>query len=166
MWRRTEERRRARLRAVLALFAVLLSGCGTHVVVAEQFDAGAGATMESDAQLGDDAVAFDQGVLTCGHSRCRNHPAMIGGVTLNGFACCYDAKHSACGVVEIDTCFPLDLPGRQDDSCEPVSTMLGYLPGCCTPGGACGSLETTIGIGCVQIPLVTPLGKCKFSGSP
>lgn len=155
----------ARVRGVSALLSVLLAGCGSHVVVAEQADARAAVTTESDADVGE--AAFDQGILTCGHVRCTNHPAMIaGGVALNGLACCFDAKRSACGVAELDNCFPLNMPGHRDESCQPaLNTVLGDLPGCCTPSNTCGSLETTIGIGCVQIPLVTPLpiGRCNYS---
>jgi len=105
----------------------------------------------------------------CGSARCTNHPTVIAGVPLNGYACCYNAERSACGVIELDNCIPLDQPGHPDPTCQPVmSPQLGNLPGCCSPGppgsttGLCGSFESNIGIGCIQIPLLTPQMNCTY----
>src|SRR5581483_3843625 len=100
MWRRTEARHRVAgppASYASALLTLLLSGCGSHVVVAEQLDAGAPLkTHSEDAEVdGEDA---HQAVFTCGKKRCTNHPASVLGVTLNGFACCPDPEHSVCGV--------------------------------------------------------------------
>jgi hypothetical protein len=165
---------------VSVLFGLLLFGCGDHVVVAEQLDAGAPKKKtESDANAhvsGVDADAYEEGVLMCGHSRCTNHPLMSGGVQLlNGYACCADAAHSTCGVVipipilgltpsvQLDNCIPLNQPGHPEDSCAPVTIQgLGTLRGCCRPGGSCGSYESTIGIGCIFIPINGPAASCTY----
>jgi hypothetical protein len=133
---------------------------------------------ESDANdhvNGVDAGAdTDEGVFMCGHSRCTNHPLMSSGVQfLNGYACCADAPHSICGAVipafvltpplQLDSCIPLNQPGRQDNSCPPVTLpVLGTLPGCCRPGGSCGSYESTIGIGCILIPTQATVASCTY----
>jgi hypothetical protein len=157
---RQQQRRRLLAYAVLAVLSLVLSACGSHVVVAEQTDASVPVT-DADAQsVQDDA---DQGVFTCGRKRCTNHPTVIAGLTLNGYACCYDARRSACGAIELDNCIELDQPGRPESSCPMVTyPPLGVLPGCCTPDGTCGSLETNVGVGCVQIPVLTPFGVCKY----
>jgi hypothetical protein len=143
--------------AALALVSLELLGCGSHVLVAEERpDAG-------DRVADADAARAERGVFTCGTTRCTDHPTVVAGVTLNGYACCHNAKRSACGVIELDTCVPLDQPGHPDPSCQPVtSTLFGVLPGCCTPTGSCGSFESNIGIGCIQIPLVTPPMNCTY----
>jgi hypothetical protein len=168
MQRGIDERRQSRLStyAVSALLALVSSACGQRVLIAEQVDARAPVTTQSDAGVGVDANFMEQGNFMCGHSRCTNHPAFIASLNLqlNGYACCYDVKRSACGVVEGDNCFPLNAPGHVDMTCptsasstagplaQALTAVLGVLPGCCTPVGMCGLLESNIGIGCIQLP--------------
>jgi hypothetical protein len=145
--------------SVSALVSLVLVCCGSHVVVAEE--PVHNSVVQGDAQSGVDDP--DQGIFMCGTKRCTNHPAVFGGVTLNGYACCLSAERSACGVIELDACLELDQPGRPEPSCQAVtSPQLGVLPGCCAPGGSCGSFESTIGLGCFKIPFLTPLTYCTY----
>src|ERR1700759_1739506 len=103
-------------------FLPLLTACGEHITVAERDvpDAGiaadAGTNTHTAIEGGTDPGVTDaaQGVFLCGTSRCINHPTVVAGVTLNGLACCFDAKRSACGAVELDQCIELNQPGKLD----------------------------------------------------
>jgi hypothetical protein len=142
--------------------SLVLLGCGSRLLVAEEFDAGS-PVAPADSNSGSNDAGGS--VFMCGSARCTNHPTVVLGVPLNGYACCYSAERSACGVVEIDNCIELDQPGHPDPTCQSVtSPQLGNLPGCCSPGspGTCGSFESNIGIGCIKIPGVTPQMNCTY----
>jgi hypothetical protein len=150
-----------RLAWCVGLLAVVLSSCGKDVTVADEPDANVKERGVTRTDARPDEEDAGESNFMCGHSRCTNHPTTIAGATLNGYACCSDPERSACGVVELDTCVELNQPGHIDPTCQPVtSSLLGVLPGCCTPLGTCGSFESNVGVGCIQIPLVTPPGTC------
>lgn len=67
--------------------------------------------------------------------------------------CCTD--EGLCGVdlgpLSMDRCLPLNAPGDVTEDCPEIDIMGVRLPGCCTPSGECGGLDTLLGLGCTLV---------------
>lgn len=141
----------------LFVLCLALAGCGSDVVVAEQGRHGdASHTADAGDVLGDAGNASS--VRLCGTARCEDFSLPLPGQTIQLFACCADARRSACGIVEGTQCAELHYPGNLDMSCTSippeVTSGLGEdLPGCCRKDNTCGFLDTKYGFGCAQIQI-------------
>jgi hypothetical protein len=137
---------------ILLLSPFALIGCGDPLVVAEQ----SGELGSGDAGL--------EVVTICGNALCKNRETKITDTKVVGIGCCVDPRLSLCGIVEFaNTCLPVDQPGTLDTSCQTLpNTPLGTLSGCCRPDGTCGVLETGLGLGCTQVPLLSQLSSCTY----
>jgi hypothetical protein len=149
---RNEERRR-RIASCAALIALplLLGGCGSDIVIAEQQQASA-----ADAGV-------PEVIVLCGTARCTDRTVVISGATAKLSGCCADLGRSACGLFEV-TCVELGQGGKLDPVCTSLQgTPLGNLAGCCRPDGSCGVLEDAIGFGCTQVPFLSQPNSCTYS---
>jgi hypothetical protein len=157
---------------VFAAFSMLVVGCGSHVVVADEAkhsDASQTGTGGADSE-GADSEGVDAGDAThitlCGKARCKDISVVIpGSGTVTGYACCPVAGESLCGVVEVTQCVQLNFPGHADPSCHSPFSGTGFDDnGCCRPDGTCGVLDTQFGLGCAQLPFVPAsiAGSCVY----
>jgi len=157
--------RRLLLRFPFAL-SLLLAGCGTSLVVAEQKKGlepnDGGSPPDAEPPSIDAPDALPEVVTICGNARCTNRTANIAGAEIFGFACCVNPQLSQCGIVAFGTlCLEVDKVGKLDSNCSmPQASPLGPLPGCCRPEGKCGVFEPNLG--CFALPLWTDLTACKY----
>ncbi|HVW29663.1 MAG TPA: hypothetical protein VHC69_30075 [Polyangiaceae bacterium] len=141
-----------------AVLCVVLDGCGSDVIVAEQ---GRRSDASNAADAGDvfiDDAGDTSSFRLCGTARCTDFSLPLSGQTIQLFACCADARRSACGIVEGTQCAELHYPGHLDMNCTSippqVTNGLGEeLPGCCRKDNTCGFLDTEYGFGCAQIQI-------------
>jgi hypothetical protein len=86
--------------------------------------------------------------LTCGGAPCM---VSAGAAMLGASACC--TSDDRCGGMSLlaTECIPLGASGNYDETCPPLS-LGGVIdfPGCCTPAGECGALDSSQGgFGCI-----------------
>lgn len=140
---------------VLALGAVL-AGCGDSDVSSSDGGLDA-ATSDAATDAGRDAttppVPPVMTGVTCGTTTCM---PTSGQAMLGGTSCCRGANMDECGLMTAlipGSCMELGQPGGVDPTCPSYDVMnLGFLlwPGCCTPAGTCGALDSSMdGLGCI-----------------
>lgn len=145
--------------AVILAGAPFGAGCGDSDGAS---DAGLDATLASDA--GDAGPAGpDTGTptvipptatsITCGTATCM---PTAGQAMLGSMSCCRGTNMDECGLMTAllpGGCMELGQPGGIDPTCPTYDVMgLGFLvwPGCCTPAGTCGALDSSMdGLGCI-----------------
>lgn len=113
-------------------------------------------------------VVFSGEGVECGDETCQDAEVSMTSFAFAG--CCADEAESTCGLdltslgvlvgLRMPGCEPLDLPGSEDDSCDPSPPLMAafdevngtVLPPCCRANGLCGFSASLsgIGFGCVS----------------
>ena len=111
-------------------------------------DSSTGGTTSTGGSSGSGGAA-EPAPKVCGGVECDPVPPELGQY---GVSSCCTATADECGLQTPVTegCLEPDQPGGIDYTCPIYELPTGMaMPGCCTPAGTCGALDSTMGLGCI-----------------